>query len=222
MALILFGLIGTWVFGREYADRTVLALLALPTPRYVMVSAKLLVVLLWSVALTVIVYLIGLGVGFAVQLPPASPAVFLEGTATLAITACLTIALVTPIVFFASVGRGYLPPMAVALFHANAGANYCSDRMGRILPLVSTGVVFRYGRTAIRADGSNKLCARDSGQSGWRSGYLRLVDIGRSKVLTSDAQHRTLHRMRSMLRYQLLMPDVRSRGELVIPTEIHV
>jgi len=96
--LILFGLIGTWVFGREYADRTVLALLALPTPRYVLVSAKLLVVLLWSVALTVIVYLVGLGVGFAVQLPPASPSVFLEGTATLAFTACLTIALVTPIV----------------------------------------------------------------------------------------------------------------------------
>jgi len=114
--IILFGLIGTWVFGREYADRTVLDLLALPTPRSSLVLAKLIVVLLWSVALTAVVYLVGLGVGFAVQLPPAPPDVFLQGTATLVITACLTIALVTPIAFFASAGRGYLPAMAVALF----------------------------------------------------------------------------------------------------------
>jgi ABC-2 type transport system permease protein len=114
--IILFGLIGTWVFGREYADRTVLDLLALPTPRSSLVLAKLIVVLLWSAALTVFIYLVGLAVGFAVQLPPASPDVFLQGTATLAITACLTIALVTPIVFFASAGRGYLPAMGMAIF----------------------------------------------------------------------------------------------------------
>jgi ABC-2 type transport system permease protein len=113
--IMLFGFIGTWVFGREYVDRTILDLLALPTSRSALVLAKLIVVLLWSTALTVIVYLIGLGVGFAVQLPPVMPAVFLQGTITLAITACLTIALVTPIAFFASAGRGYLPPMGVAI-----------------------------------------------------------------------------------------------------------
>ncbi len=113
--IMLFGFIATWVFGREYADRTVLDLLALPTPRSSLVLAKLILVLLWSVTLTAIVYLVGLGVGFAVQLPPVMPAVFVQGTVTLSLTACLTIALVTPIAFFASAGRGYLPPMGVAI-----------------------------------------------------------------------------------------------------------
>jgi ABC-2 type transport system permease protein len=38
-----------------------------------------------------------------------------QGTVTLALTASLTIALVTPIAFFASAGHGYLPPLGVAM-----------------------------------------------------------------------------------------------------------
>jgi ABC-2 type transport system permease protein len=113
--IMLFGLIGSWVFGREYSDHTIKDLLALPTLRSTVVLAKFVVVMLWSAVLTVIIYLIGLGVGAAVTLPPASEEIFWQGTITMAITACLTIALVTPIAFFASAGRGYLPPMGVAI-----------------------------------------------------------------------------------------------------------
>jgi ABC-2 type transport system permease protein len=113
--VILFGLIASWVFGREYSDRTVKDLLALPTSRSAIVSAKFVVVASWSAGLTALVYLIALAVGTAVALPPISAGAFLEGTVTFAVTACLTIALVTPIAFFASAGHGYLPPMAVAL-----------------------------------------------------------------------------------------------------------
>lgn len=112
---LLFGLIGSWVFGREYSDRTVKDLLALPTSRSAIVLAKFVVVALWSAALTVVNCLVGLGVGAAVGLPQASMQVILQGEATVAIAACLTIALVTPIAFFASAGHGYLPPMGVAL-----------------------------------------------------------------------------------------------------------
>lgn len=114
--IILFGFIGSWVFGREYSDHTVTDLLALPTSRSVIVSAKFIVVVVWSAALTTIIYLIGIVVGKAVALPPTSAVVILQGTVTMAITAGLTIALVTPIAFFASAGRGYLPPMGVAIF----------------------------------------------------------------------------------------------------------
>jgi ABC-2 type transport system permease protein len=113
--IMLFGLIGSWVFGREYSDHTLKDLLALPTSRSTIVLAKFVVVILWSVVLTVIIYLIGLGVGVAVVLPPASVEIFWQGTITLAITACLTIALVTPIAFSASAGHGYLPPMGVTI-----------------------------------------------------------------------------------------------------------
>jgi ABC-2 type transport system permease protein len=113
--ILLFGLIGSWVFGREYSDRTLSDVLALPTPRPAIVLAKFVLVAAWSAVLTVVIYLIGLGVGAAVALPPASAEAFREGTIALAMTACLTIALATPIAFFASAGRGYLPPMGAAI-----------------------------------------------------------------------------------------------------------
>jgi ABC-2 type transport system permease protein len=113
--IILFSLIASWVFGREYADRTISALLALPTPRYTIVIAKFLLTMFWSAALTLLICLIGLGVGLLVGLPPASAEVFRQGLATLAAAAGLTILLVTPIAFFASAGRGYLPPMGAAI-----------------------------------------------------------------------------------------------------------
>jgi ABC-2 type transport system permease protein len=113
--VMLFGLIASWVFGREYSDRTVKDLLALPTSRSAIVFAKFVIVAVWSAALTVAIYLIGLGVGTAVALPPASAETFWQGTITIAISAGLTIALVTPIAFFASAGHGYLPPMGVVV-----------------------------------------------------------------------------------------------------------
>lgn len=113
--LILFGFIGSWVFGREYSDRTVKDLLALPTPRFIIVLAKFIIVITWSALLIGIIYLIGLGVGAAVGLPAAPAAVFWQGTWMVMITSGLTILLVTPVAFFASAGRGYLPPMGFAI-----------------------------------------------------------------------------------------------------------
>ncbi len=113
--IILFSLVASWVFGREYSDQTIKDLLALPTPRYVIVLAKFILVVGWSAALTLVIYLIGLGVGTAIGLPPTSAEVFWQGTLTIALAAALTIALVTPIAFFGSAGRGYLPPMGAAI-----------------------------------------------------------------------------------------------------------
>jgi ABC-2 type transport system permease protein len=113
--IILFGLIASWMFGREYSDRTVKDLLALPTSRSAIVFAKFVVVAAWSAALIVIICLVGLGVGAAIGLPQVSLQVFLRGGVTVAVAACLTIALVTPIAFFASAGHGYLPPIGVMI-----------------------------------------------------------------------------------------------------------
>jgi len=113
--ILLFGLIGTWVFGREYADRTVRDLLALPTSRSTIVLAKFIVVASWSAALSAMIYLVGLVLGALIVLPQASPEVILQGGLTLAITTGLTIMLVTPITLFAGLGGGYLPPMGVAI-----------------------------------------------------------------------------------------------------------
>lgn len=113
--LILFSLIASWVFGREWADHTISDLLALPTSRSAVVLAKFLLVMSWSAVLTAVIFVIGLGVGALVGLPEAPAGLFQESAANLAGTAGLTILLVTPIAFAASAGRGYLPPMGAAI-----------------------------------------------------------------------------------------------------------
>jgi ABC-2 type transport system permease protein len=113
--IILFGFIGSWVFGREYSDRAAKDLLALPTSRSTIVLAKFVVVMGWSIIVTAAIYVIGLGVGAAVGLPSVPAEAFWHGMTTIAISAVLTITLVTPIAFFASAGHGYLPPLAAAV-----------------------------------------------------------------------------------------------------------
>ncbi len=113
--IILFGFIGSWVFGREYSDHTLKDLLALPTGRSAIVLAKFVVVLGWSAVLTAVIYVVGLGVGTAVGLPAVSSEQFWQGTISIIISAVLTISLVTPIAFVASAGHGYLPPLAAAV-----------------------------------------------------------------------------------------------------------
>jgi ABC-2 type transport system permease protein len=111
--IILFGFIGSWVFGREYADRTVKDLLALPTSRSAIVLAKFVVVLFWSAILAAGVYIVGLAVGALVALPAVPAETIWQGSITIAVSAVLTIGLVTPIAFFASAGHGYLAPLGV-------------------------------------------------------------------------------------------------------------
>jgi ABC-2 type transport system permease protein len=113
--IILFSLITSWVFGREWADHTISDLLALPTSRSAVVLAKFLLVMAWSAVLTAAIFLIGLGVGAIVGLPEAPAGLFQQSAINLAGTASLTILLVTPIAFAASAGRGYLPPMGAAI-----------------------------------------------------------------------------------------------------------
>lgn len=109
--MVLFALIGIWIFGREYSDRTVKDLLALPTSRFEIVESKFVLVALWSAALTILLLFVSLGVGAAVGLAQETPQILLQGALTIALAAGLAIVLVTPIAFFASAGRGYLPPM---------------------------------------------------------------------------------------------------------------
>ena len=113
--LMLFGLVGAWIFGREYSDRTIKDLLALPTPRATIVMTKFIVIALWSLALTVLNLNIGLAVGSAIGLPDPAAGTIWQGMGNLALSAILTIVVVMPIVFFASAGRGYLLPIGIML-----------------------------------------------------------------------------------------------------------
>jgi ABC-2 type transport system permease protein len=114
--LLFFSFIVTWVFGREFSDRTVKDLLALPTSRSSIVCAKFIVVAIWTALLSILMLIVGFVVGKSLILPPIEMQVYLQSGLTLLVTAFLTIILVTPVAYFASAGHGYLPPIAFALF----------------------------------------------------------------------------------------------------------
>lgn len=105
----------SWTFGREFTDGTLKDLLAVPVPRFSILLAKFIVVALWCTALIVETYIVGLILGAVIGLPGGSPAVILHGTGLLAITAVMSITLVMPFGFFASLGRGYLLPIGIAV-----------------------------------------------------------------------------------------------------------
>ncbi len=112
---VLFSLIASWVFGREYSDRTAKDLLALPTPRSAIVIGKFVVIAAWSAILVVILCGVGLAVGAAVGLEPAAPGFLGQSGLHIAVAAGLTLALVPVIALSASAGHGYLPPIGIMI-----------------------------------------------------------------------------------------------------------
>ena len=115
VGMVGIGFITSWVFGREFSDKTVKDILALPVSRDAIVLAKFVVIVIWSILLTVVFYISGMLIGFAIGLPGWTGAVIFQSTETYFITALLTIFLCTPVAFFASYSRGYIVPMAFVI-----------------------------------------------------------------------------------------------------------
>jgi ABC-2 type transport system permease protein len=105
----------SWTFGREFTDGTLKDLLAVPVPRFDILLAKVIVAALWCTALIVETYVVGLVLGAVIRLPGGSPAALLHGFSLLGVTAIMSIILVMPFGFFASLGRGYLLPIGIAI-----------------------------------------------------------------------------------------------------------
>ena len=112
---ILFAFLAAWVFGREFADRTLRGLLANPTPRRTIVVAKACVIAIWGLAISAWVLALGLIIGALVDLPGWSTVDAMSSVAAIALAAILTIMLQTWAAFFAGVGRGYIAPLAWAV-----------------------------------------------------------------------------------------------------------
>lgn len=109
---ILFAFLTAWVFGREFADRTIRGLLAIPTRRRTIVVAKSVVIAVWALAITTWVLALGLVIGALVGLPGWSAGDAAGTIAAIALAAVLAIGLQTGAAFFAGVGRGYIAPLA--------------------------------------------------------------------------------------------------------------
>lgn len=114
--MILFAIITIWVFGREFSDHTVKELLALPTSRETIVTAKFIVIAVWSLTITIIIFFMGLVVGQLIVMPGWSAKLLGTSFVDILGTAMLTIPLMSWVALLASTGRGYLPPFGWTIF----------------------------------------------------------------------------------------------------------
>ena len=114
--LVLFSIITSWVFGREFSDHTVKEFLALPTSREIIVTAKFIVIVVWALAITLLIFGISIIVGTLVDIPGWS--VELARSTFMKVTgaAVLTLPLVAFVALLASAGRGYLPAFGWTIF----------------------------------------------------------------------------------------------------------
>ncbi len=110
-----FGFVASWIFGREYSDRTAKDLLALPVPRSSIVMAKFVVVAIWCIILSVIILLFGIITGAMIHLSGWSSEMAIQHVCIFMFLSLLSLFLCTPPAFFASLGRGYLTPIGFIL-----------------------------------------------------------------------------------------------------------
>jgi ABC-2 type transport system permease protein len=132
--LIIFGFIFVWIFGREFSDKTVYDLLALPTPRVTIIIAKLITAAYWSLALVGVIFGLSLGFGAWLQLPGWSTAVVLNALRLLLVTGILTILVSLPFALAASVTRGYLPAVGCLFLAMIAGQIISQIGYGQFFP----------------------------------------------------------------------------------------
>jgi len=112
---LFFCLIVSWVFGREFSDGTLKDMLAVPVPRASILLAKFTVSAAWSVGLSLAIIALSLVMGALIGLPQGSTGVILQGCLRALIVAGMTIVVILPFALFASIGRGYLLPVGVAI-----------------------------------------------------------------------------------------------------------
>jgi ABC-2 type transport system permease protein len=143
--VIVFSIVTAWMFGREFSDHTAKDLMALPTSRNAIVAAKLVIISAWVFVTSIWIYLVGLFVGYLVDIPGWTNALAWESFSDLLVTAAMTLLLMTPVAFIASLGRGYLPPLAFAVltifFSQIIAATGWGDWFPWSVPALYSGVV---------------------------------------------------------------------------------
>ena len=148
--MVLVVLAISWVFGREFTDGTLKDLLAVPVPRGSILLAKFIVVALWSAALAVLLFGLGLGMGALFHLPGGTTVILLQGCLRAALTAGLVVAAMLPFAFFASLGRGYLLPIGVC---------FMVLILANVVMAAGWGEYFPWAILAIFAEGKEALPA---------------------------------------------------------------
>lgn len=147
-AILGFGIVLAWIFGREFTDGTITGLFALPISRTRIALAKLAVYLLWatfvSTAIVLGVLVLGLSIGYG---PPHSDSWAALGR--LWVLAMLSASIAIPVAWIATLTHSLLPAVGstialVVLAQAGALAG-----AGGWMPLAAPALWAMSGSTAV-------------------------------------------------------------------------
>ncbi len=109
-----FGLVLSWMFGREFADGTITGLFALPVSRPTIAAAKVAVYAVWAVFVSVVLVLALVVFGLLFGLGPVTPDA-LPAMGRQVILALTTAAIAAPVGWAATLGRSVLTGIATAI-----------------------------------------------------------------------------------------------------------
>ena len=110
-----FAFVTSWIFGREYVDRTIKDLLALPVSRSWIVLAKFIVMFIWCVLLSLFMFVIGVIVGMVINFDGLSVGLLIHSLLSFIVTSILAMIISTPAAFLANYTRGYLLPIGFTI-----------------------------------------------------------------------------------------------------------
>lgn len=144
-SVIAFGVVLSWAFGREFADGTVTGLFGLPVRRSVIAASKLIVYLLWTVAVGLVLVVLVALVGAVLRLePPPSGGVVSLLSRILALIV-LSGLVTLPAAWAATLGRGLL---------AGIASTAAFMPVAEILAITGTGAWFPFATPALWALGT--------------------------------------------------------------------
>jgi ABC-2 type transport system permease protein len=141
-----FGFVTSWVFGREYTEHTVKDLLALPSPRFMLIISKFAILFAFfftlSMACFIIPYLVGM-----IKYPDIFSLKIIIGYCIGHITMTLIlISINTPLAFIAVCSCGYLLPIGFLVFAFIAGVVINNIGYGGYYPWMIPAVFIESGR----------------------------------------------------------------------------
>jgi ABC-type transport system involved in multi-copper enzyme maturation permease subunit len=148
VGLLGFGFVSSWVFAREHSDRTMKDLLALPVARSYIVLAKIIIIFLWCLLLTLIIYIVSISMGLFMNLPAWSTPLFSQFSCRLFITAMLTFLLCTPVTFLSGYSQGIIAPLGFVLLTMIMAQFIGLVGLGPYFPWAIPGLYAVNGQTA--------------------------------------------------------------------------
>jgi ABC-2 type transport system permease protein len=149
-ALMGIGFVVCWSFGREFTDKTVGGLFALPVSLRRLACVKFMVILLWSLGLCLACVAMALLAGSVIGLGVPGPAA-LEAAGRALCAGAMAALLACPLAVVASVARGYLPGVGALILLVVATQVVTAFGAGAWFPYAAPGLWMGLGGPAAAA-----------------------------------------------------------------------